>query len=323
MMSDVFMISVIVPVYQAEKYLPACLESFEQQNFKDYELLLIDDGSTDRSGEICDQYAEKHAHVRVVHQKNRGISAVRNEGLALAKGRYIVFADADDVAAPDYLSYLYDLAVCHDADVAVANNRQFKSAKPPAAAKEDVSEYVIDSAEAIELLCYGKLGVYAWGKIYRREVLEGIVYPEGKIYEDVATTYRVLAKAQRIACSTHCVYFWRQQKDSITHRKITWEHWAGVDAVKEMEDFIRVQYPQILPAVQYRYAARLVVTAHRLVISGGEKEIFRCAQKEMRAYICALWRNTHCGWSLKVRALLLCLGYFPFSTAAKVYEKIR
>lgn len=316
-------ISVIVPVYNVEEYLPACLDALAKQDFADYELLLINDGSQDESGRIADAFAARDARVRVVHQTNEGIAAERNTGVCMARGQYIAFVDSDDLVTPDYLSYLYGLLLSHGADVAVAGHRKFSGDAPARPAEQPAAEREMRADEAIEALCYGKLGVYVWGKLFRREMLEGIKFPAGKLYEDVAVVYRVLSKAKRVVQSAHCVYYWRQRQGSITHQQITQAHWAGVEAVQQMEEYIRERHPAILPAAQYRCAVKVMVTAHRLVLGGGEKELFGRARQEMKKYLPALLRNPHAGASVRLRCLLLCAGRGPFSLAARLYAYLK
>ena len=113
------LISIIIPVYNAEKYLPNCLDSVINQTYKNLEIILVDDGSTDKSSEICDEYAQKDFRIKLIHKENGGVSSARNAGLALVSGDYIAWVDSDDFVAPDYIEYMYKLLKEYDADISL------------------------------------------------------------------------------------------------------------------------------------------------------------------------------------------------------------
>ena len=110
-------ISVIIPVYNVEKYLSKCIESVLEQDFSDYEIILIDDGSTDTSGKLCDEYAENYSAIKVIHQQNKGLGGARNTGIEAAEGQYLLFVDSDDYIRDNIMTFLYDTAVCNDSDI--------------------------------------------------------------------------------------------------------------------------------------------------------------------------------------------------------------
>ena len=209
------LISVIVPVYNVAEYLDQCVESLVRQTYPHLEIILVDDGSTDRSGEICDRWAEKDKRISVKHKENGGLSDARNAGLSVARGRYIGFVDSDDWVAEDLFEQL--LRACNGENaiiVACGYKRVYR---------DGVENYVLPDAvslsreEALTTLFKGEsFGVQAWAKLYSAELFEGITYPVGRLFEDSFTTYKLFLKANRIVTVGGSLYFYRQRKSGIT-----------------------------------------------------------------------------------------------------------
>ena len=195
------LISIIVPVYNVENYLGKCVESILNQTFKDFELILVDDGSSDKSGVMCDQYKEQDKRIKVVHKENGGLSSARNAGLEVAEGEYIGFIDSDDWIMPDMYQFLYDMAIISNADIAQCGFRKVD---------EEGYEYGEDSVsksfvtkqytgqEAIKQL-YGKtqdkeINFLTWNKLYRSTLFSNLHFSEGKNNEDVIMTSKILTR---------------------------------------------------------------------------------------------------------------------------------
>ena len=210
------MISVIVPVYNVEPYLEKCLDSICAQTCRDLEILLIDDGSADQSGVICDEYAARDPRIRVFHTENRGLSAARNLGLDEAKGEYIGFVDSDDWIEPDLYEYLLEAAGRTGADVTECGVfREF----PDRTLKRERKDRVMSGADAVRALVSRELSDGVWNKLYRRRCFESIRYPEGRVYEEYATMYRVLSAADRVCGLPETKYHYRQRPGSITETR--------------------------------------------------------------------------------------------------------
>jgi len=212
------LVSVIIPVFRVEEFLRTCVDSVLTQTYGTLQVLLIDDGSPDRSGAICDEYAVADARVEVVHQENRGLSAARNEGLARARGEFVTFVDSDDWLHPGMVSALVDLAHCHDADLAICDFFQTDGEAEMSAQKG--RESVLTNVEALRLLVgptpdYVRM-VVAWGKLYRRELFYKIDFPVGRFHEDEFTTHRILHRARRVVRTTAQLYYYRRHENSIT-----------------------------------------------------------------------------------------------------------
>ena len=209
-------VSVIIPIYNVEKYLPRALESLVNQTFKDIEIICIDDGSTDRSGDICESFAFTDDRIKVIHQENKRAGAARNAGLAVATGKYIAFMDGDDWLHPNFLEVLYRLCEENQCDIAQCGFSMVWSEKDITVA--DYCEAVIvkgtDMAIRNYLASDGWRNILVWSKIYRRELLSDIKFPYEKWHEDEFFTYKALWKANRVALTECPLYYYRQRNDS-------------------------------------------------------------------------------------------------------------
>ena len=205
-------ISIIVPVYNVDAYLPACVESILAQTYTNWELILIDDGSRDDSGRLCDQYAEGDSRIRVHHQMNQGVAAARTQGLSMVQGDYVAFIDSDDLVKPDYLEVMLGLMETHDVDLvcvnAVSPNDQVQThdlvklvQKPRRV--EDVNDYFCDIArnEEIYTTCI-------WGKLYKTELVKNRKFPPMRYGEDVTYLCQVLAEGPKAYLDTYEGYYY-------------------------------------------------------------------------------------------------------------------
>lgn len=210
-------VSVIVPCYKVEPYLRRCVDSILRQSYHDLEVILIDDGSPDRCGEICDGYAAVDTRVRVIHQSNRGLSEARNAGLDLMTGTFVTFVDGDDWLADTCVETLHELLIDSDADIS-ACGMLLTSDDRNVPLPEDGLVRRLGRVEAIDhVLKRRKTSmVAACGKLYRADLFDGIRFPAGRLHEDAFTTYKVILKAQTIALTTSPQYYYYQRPDSIT-----------------------------------------------------------------------------------------------------------
>ena len=214
-------ISVIVPVYNVENYLIKCVNSILAQNLQQYELLLIDDGSTDSSGQICDQLAEKYDEIQVIHQKNGGLSAARNTGLKFAKGKYILFVDSDDMLCNNAIPALIDLCEEQELDVLCANycDAYDDGSESPSSIIPVELYNTVSGIDAFkEMFNNNSVQMMVWMNIYRREFLinENLFFPEGLNHEDEYWTPRVLIAAKKVQCRTDVIYRYLHRKNSIS-----------------------------------------------------------------------------------------------------------
>ena len=219
-------ISIIVPVYNAEKYLRKCIESILNQTFKDFELILVDDGSTDSSGKICDEYALKDSRIKVIHKENGGLSSARNAGLDVAKGEYIGFVDSDDWIEMDMYGELYRLIKENNTDISVCGINNIKDIKYKNENLKEKIQIIKKEGEEFKKNRYGEyyLGVSVWNKLYRKEVIEDIRFLKDRIYEDLPFGIEVFAKIKSYVYTSKKLYNYFQLNESTTRSKISLKH---------------------------------------------------------------------------------------------------
>lgn len=213
------MITVIVPVYNVQRYLDRCVTSIIKQKYSDLEIILVDDGSTDLSGEMCDEYAKKYSRIRVIHKANGGLSSARNAGIEQAKGEFISFIDSDDWIGEEYFSYLSALIQENDADIAECDFKYIDDDNKLYNSPHDNGECIVYTTEqAIRSLLLGNnIVTSAWGKLYKCRLFEKLRYPEGKIYEDIPVTYEAILQSKRIAFGCRAHYYYYLRRDSISN----------------------------------------------------------------------------------------------------------
>lgn len=211
-------ITVIVPVYKVEPFIRQCLDSLLNQTKQEIEILLIDDGSPDSCGQICDDYARIDSRFTVIHQENQGLAETRNIGIEHAKAPYVMFVDSDDWVKPAFCERAYYLITDKNADIVFFGFERLKNGRPMKQPYSEKPEGYKSLSEAIDLV-FSNSGNYTWNKIYRRELFEGIRYPKGRVYEDIGVTYQVVLKAKQIWYTWEKLYFYRYRKDSVVTTK--------------------------------------------------------------------------------------------------------
>lgn len=212
-------ISVIVPVYQVEAYLERCVDSVKNQTYTDSECILVDDGSTDRSGDLCERYAAEDSRFIVIHKENGGLSSARNAALEIAGGEYICFLDSDDVLHPQALERMLAAMEQTGADLVCAPLQEFSTPRPEIPVLNRVEQEVLERSDFIDQLLpenFGRISVTACGKLYRREIFRTLRYPEGKIYEDLHVYLDVLLSCKKIAVLDAPLYYYYKNPVSIT-----------------------------------------------------------------------------------------------------------
>ena len=255
-------ITVIIPVYKVEKYLQKCLDSVVDQSYKDLQILLVDDGSPDQCPNICEQYAAKDARVQVIHQKNQGLSAARNTGIKDIAGDYVLFLDSDDYLEETYCEKMMELAQRTDSDIVIGEattvdeegrvyhtNQEIKISVEKVFSKEMIMGEVIREQQ---------WKGYAWGKLYRRSLVEGIKYPVGRAFEDRFTVYKYFDRASRVVLCPGAVLFYRIRKGSIMHDFNLKKWYDLIDSEKNLIDFCEREYPSLLSDMESKYFGRLV-----------------------------------------------------------------
>lgn len=246
-MDEKVLVSIIVPVYNVKRYVSKCLDSLVNQTYANVEIILVDDGSTDGSGEICDEYEKKYANILVIHQKNKGLSGARNTGIAVAKGEYVTFVDSDDFVTLDFIEYLFGMIKSYKADMSICSSYKFFVGSERKNEKEkDAKIKIFNAQNALENMLYRKdITAYACGKMYSLRLFETIRFPEGQLFEDLNTIYKVIARCDRICWSSAEKYYYLQRENSIVNSGFNIKKMSVIEAGLEIKKFVTERYPDI------------------------------------------------------------------------------
>ena len=284
------LVSVIVPIYRTEPYLRKCLDSVLAQTERDLEVVLVDDGSPDRCPALCDEYAAKDGRIKVIHQPNGGRSAARNAGLAAAMGRWIGFVDSDDWVEPDMYERLLAAVEAREAQIAVCGRVEEHDGTAETIAYD--AHDVLTTEQAIgEMLRDVEVRSYLCDKLFQRELFEGIVFPEGRNYEDVAVVYRLFLRAERIAFVPDALYHYTfHGSNLVTDESLAnrIDYWL---AAKERFDVLAERYPQYLRLLELDVMrVNLICWSLAWGSKGRDAEMFAEYKRAMGAFARKHWR---------------------------------
>ena len=278
------LVSVILPVYGVEAYLERCVDGVLAQTYRNLEVILVDDESPDRCPAICDAYAAADPRVRVIHQKNAGLSGARNTGIDAARGEYLAFIDSDDYVTHDFIARLYQALEETGSDLAMCKWKYVKGGPVPDE-EHDTGAVTAYSGREMMANLYIPDGAYyvvAWNKLYKRELFQGLRFPLGRIHEDEATTYRVYDRIGKAAVVDACLYGYFVGNDSITRGKFSRKRLDWAWAVRERLTFLeerKDKYAQVLPAAWKALADGCIALYFKCVRelpdSGEEQELLR------------------------------------------------
>lgn len=234
-------LSIIVPIYNVEKYLKKCIKSILSQTYTNFELILVDDGSLDNCGAICDDYSKVDSRIQVIHKKNGGLSSARNAGLKIAVGEYVAFVDSDDWIEKNMYEKLFTEAKKNNGDIVQCKFlRTYKEDKKVNIDKSN-NIHIISNLEALNNLYNERYieTVVIWNKIYKRTLFDNITFPEGKIHEDEFTTHKLLYKANKVILIDEKLYYYRQTPNSIMNTKFNIKRLDRLEAIRQRMNFFK------------------------------------------------------------------------------------
>lgn len=285
-------VSVIVPVYKTEQYLKRCLDSLINQTYNNLEIILIDDGTPDNAGKICDEYALKDSRIKVIHQKNSGQSVARNNAIEMATGDYYCFVDSDDYVAPDLIERLYQLIKEYNSDIAVVDYSCFTGNHVSGDNAGQKETNVYTNTEMIKNIHTVKdeLYVVMWGKLFKKELFEGIKFPEGRICEDLFVLYQLYDKAKVSVYSAEKLYYYFRGNATSSTYSINNKFYDDVFWVLEQEiAYIDQKHPDLsnYPRRTYMYWIVDLCKKTKGIISFGQNKSiyhrYRQLYKESRS----------------------------------------
>ena len=273
-----YKISIIVPIYKVERYFERCINSVLSQSIPDIEIILVDDGSPDNCGKMCDDYAAKDSRIIVIHKKNGGLSSARNAGIDIAKGDYLMFIDSDDYVEPDFCEKAYQFVT--DNNVLCASFGYYEHWSDRTDEFHTSKTKVIPAKDAIKSLITKDDVIFnfAWNKIYHRSLFNNIRYPEGRYYEDQGTTYKLFDAAKTIYVDPSMLYHYNRRQETITQA-------LGIEQTQEPKvlndifdlwcerlDFIRNNYPDLKNSV-LKQIVGLIVRSFNVLMWKNDKNL--------------------------------------------------
>ena len=253
-------VSIIVPIYNVEKYIHECIDSLIGQTYREIEIILVDDASPDGCLAICYEYAQKDGRIKVIHKPNGGLSDARNAGIEMATGDYLIFVDSDDYIVSDMVGQLIYMAEQSGADIAACGYAGDESKL----SHEPVADFsVATSAEALKyILIEKKINTSASTKLFAKELFDGVRFPVGKIYEDYATIYKALHLAKKVAFTEASKYYYRPNPTGITGRKFYSRQLQYFEISDEVMNFVKAEYPKYRKHVNNR-AERMAISFYK------------------------------------------------------------
>ncbi len=315
------LISVILPVYNIKMYLKKCMNSIFAQTYKNLEIIMVDDGSTDGSGVVCDEFSALDKRVVVFHKKNGGLSDARNYGIERANGEYITCIDPDDFIDSDFISYLYELICRYGTKMSLCQHRVlFDNGKIDE--KGSSGEEVLSNKVCIERMMYHDvIDTSAWAKLYHKDLFRDVRYPYGKLFEDIATTYKLMLQCEKIAVGYKSKYNYIIRQTSIVNCSFNPKKFDLLESTDGMaEDVIR-KYPDLKNAVlRRRVYARFSTLNQMLGVKGWEdkrNEMIQFIKENSKTVLAD--KKTPKRDIIAIR--LLSLGYPVYSVFWKLYRR--
>lgn len=305
------LISIIVPIYNVEKYLPKCIESIINQTYKNLEIILVDDGSKDDCPKICDKYKKEDKRIKVIHKENGGLSDARNKGLEISKGKYLIFVDSDDYIDMHMVEKLYNDLIENNADISICNHyRDYQNGILEV--KNFPNKKVVVTKEEIFYNIYNNYSVptiISWGKIYKKALFKNIRYPLGKLHEDEAIIIDILANTSRISYFDEPLYYYVQRQDSIT-KQFNLKRLDIIPIHESRIEKIKNNYSKELLYLEYRaYIKRLI----KIIVPGlnsiGEFEKADYYEKKYKDLITYVASNFKISNKEKLKWFII--KYFP------------
>lgn len=298
------LVSVVVPVYKVEKYIHECVDSILQQTYEDIELILVDDGSPDNCGVLCDEYAKADPRVKVIHKENGGLSDARNAGIDIAQGEYITFVDSDDFISKNYLSSMIRMAQSNEADIVQIEATHDCDGLGKNKKDNRQSIMVFSPSEAlINMLRFQVVQVMAWGKLYKRKLFENIRYPKGRLNEDNLTTYKLLLAAKKnVVCSPEQLYFYRVNNEGIMNSSFNVRRYEILTFRDEINDYLGINAKQYTSEIDYSEMRMAIRLYNECVVKG--KDLDYKKEQDQVYELLKTFHPEHIKCELKYKILL-------------------
>ena len=325
------LISLVIPVYNVEKYLRKCLDSVLAQTYDNFEVILVDDGSTDASGKICDEYAQKYSRIIVYHKQNGGLSDARNFGVEHCNADLVSFIDSDDYVTENYLQCLWDMMVVEGVDLSVVGMQSVltNGARKAVMTNPQCVHIVFDAEQALKAMFYGTyFGVSACAKLFRKEMLLTHPFPVGALYEDLLTTYKIVADCDRVAYDGEYCYFYLQRTGSIRHgAKLDERYWNAMDQASEIVKYFNQTNTSIAKACKCRFIYLSLEYMNFLQNNNTEdKQMYKRIKSKMKQIVGggkSVLFDPSVTINAKIKYCVVCMGYLPMRLLWRAIDLIR
>lgn len=317
------LISVIVPCYKVEMYVASCINSIISQTYKNLEIILVDDGSPDRSGMICEEYAAKDDRIKVIHKENGGLSDARNAAIDIAQGEYITFIDSDDTVSNDHIMTLFLLVEKYQCKLSVGQWQTYKEGTSLRINQLDEKEICYDTPqEAVTAMFYQEeFDNAACVKLYHKSLFNNIRFPKGLVFEDDYTVYQLLFMSDKVAYTNHITYYYLLRADSIEGVAFSKKKMDSALAVfRSMEEDHYDLISQVLPAYRSRY---LSFCMHLILKAPKDYEKNGLLWKRIKEYRWPVIFDSRARKKARVAAILSFFGTNVLKLAFKVVDKRR
>lgn len=320
------LISVVIPVYNVKKYLKRCFKCVSTQTYRNLEIILVDDGSTDGSSELCDNFNQTDSRVIVFHKKNGGLSAARNSGVSIANGKYVCFIDSDDTVDLDYVETLYNTIIKYSVKLAICAHRVIYDKQTPIDMSTGESGKVESEVILRRLLYSDGIDTSSWAKMFEKSLLLKHPFPEGRNFEDAATTYLYIDSVDYVGLNSVAKYNYYIRTTSISQKPFSKMKMDLITSTQEMYDYILKKYPKMERAAKRRLMYAYLSTLRQLALSPTTLDSIECLP--------IIWHyiKTHRNTVLMDKNLpsrdrhalnATKLGYHFFKWELKLYEKFR
>ncbi len=315
-------ISIIVPVYNVEQYLHKCVDSILAQTFTNFELILVDDGSLDSSGEICDQYAKVDSRIKVIHKPNGGLSDARNVGIEAAHSPYLAFVDSDDYIAQEMYQMLFDDIRQAEADLAICGIYDVYGDKAPRE-KEQLHEILDRDTATIKIFEGNLISVHAVNKLYRKEIFSSLRYPKGKYHEDSYVILDVLAQCNTIVVNTKQVYYYTHREGSINTERFSEKQFDFIDAWELNERRLSNASSALRRVAHQRVCFANFLVLDKL-LNGGAQHDYPAECKRMVRYLRGnawfIWKNEVFTKSRKIALAALIVSVSLYQRVIRLHK---
>ena len=302
-------ISIVLPVYNVKEYLEKCVDAVCNQTYTNLEIILVDDGSTDGSGQLCDELQKKDARIKVIHKVNGGLSDARNAGTLQATGEYISYIDSDDYVKTTYVEYLYTLIKKYDCKMSLCthivsheNGRNDEIG--------DGTDEVLTAEKCLERMLYHDvIDTSAWAKLYHIDLAKKFLYPKGKLFEDIGNTYKFFIESGKIACGYEPQYYYMIRSNSIVTSSFNMKKLDLLEMTDQMAEAVEKKYPNLKNAVMRRRVYARFSTLNQMKNTNDHVDVRNELIKFIKEHQVGLMKNDRVPKRDKVAILLLALGY--------------